>query len=406
LALTNYLILFIPLNQFFPTMAINVFDSPSMAPSEQAPPRDKPTTAHSTASYDHHNDDNDSLEQVHRVSPADYPKEQRSCMSTLLSKLVSAGLCLIIIGGSIAALIMFYTGGSPASFLAFHDPPGMNETFRWNTNGDYHLHLHILNSLDDSYSDAFDRYISEWNSGSPDVMTLTSERLSPDPSCQPYVGMMNVCNDDFGATGWRGINGIVTENGYIVHSVAKMNDYYLSTEGEEFKLYTMCHEMGHGFGLPHTDEDFYNVDRGDCLDYTTRPQNNLHPGQYNYDLLYEIYGDPNAPDATTADAGTFLDTAVYPGSQTVKKWFDQVNSSSTSSGGRLLGRSRELLLERVQDNYKQVMALLERPNATDAMDEWNATQVKAGPLRDRFDVDLGSGYKLLVQKLLVAPNVE
>ena len=28
-------------------------------------------------------------------------------------------------------------------------------------------------------------------------------------------------------------------------------------------LYTMCHELGHGWGLPHTDENHLNRDRGD-----------------------------------------------------------------------------------------------------------------------------------------------
>jgi hypothetical protein len=48
--------------------------------------------------------------------------------------------------------------------------------------------------------------------------------------------------------------------------------------------------MGHGFGLPHTDEKYWNLDRGDCLDYTIRPERNLSPGLYNYQLLAQLYG--------------------------------------------------------------------------------------------------------------------
>jgi hypothetical protein len=212
-----------------------VSDSASMTHSEHAPPREKPIV-HLTPIYS--DDDVFEMEKAHSLAQ-DYPRERPSCLSCLMSKLISAGLCFIIIGGTITALVMFYTGGSPASLLDFHDPPGLNQTERWNTGGAYHLNLHILNNMDDSYTDYFDRYVSEWDNGNPDVMTLTSERLTPDSSCQPYVGMMNVCNNDFGATGWRGINGIVTKNGYIVHSVAKMNDYYLNSEGEDFRLYTM-----------------------------------------------------------------------------------------------------------------------------------------------------------------------
>lgn len=45
----------------------------------------------------------------------------------------------------------------------------------------------------------------------------------------------------------------------------------------------------HGFGLPHTDENPYNQDQGNCLDYTTTPQNNLYPGQLNYQKLHRMY---------------------------------------------------------------------------------------------------------------------
>lgn len=56
-----------------------------------------------------------------------------------------------------------------------------------------------------------------------------------------------------------------------------------------------CHENGHGFGLPHTDEDHFNRDRGDCMDYTTRTRNNLLPGDFNLDLLESLYGTPAQP---------------------------------------------------------------------------------------------------------------
>ena len=51
----------------------------------------------------------------------------------------------------------------------------------------------------------------------------------------------------------------------------------------------MCHEIGHGFGLPHTDENPYNTDKGNCLDYTITPDNNLYPGQVNYEKLNGMY---------------------------------------------------------------------------------------------------------------------
>jgi hypothetical protein len=48
--------------------------------------------------------------------------------------------------------------------------------------------------------------------------------------------------------------------------------------------------MGHGFGLPHTDENYSNTNLGNCLDYTMHVQGNLSPGAFNYNLLSLMYG--------------------------------------------------------------------------------------------------------------------
>ena len=69
-----------------------------------------------------------------------------------------------------------------------------------------------------------------------------------------------------------------------------MNEHYLLNADYDERLYTMCHEIGHGFGLPHTDENFNNKDLGNCLDYTNTPSNNLRPGDANCVRLLEMYG--------------------------------------------------------------------------------------------------------------------
>jgi len=100
---------------------------------------------------------------------------------------------------------------------------------------------------------------------------------------------------NYGSTGWLGINEIVKSGpkGIIHSSVAKMNDYYLLYGGYDERLYTMCHELGHGYGLPHTDENFDNKDLGNCLDYTNNPSNNLRPGIANCQRLLDMYGPVN-----------------------------------------------------------------------------------------------------------------
>jgi hypothetical protein len=72
--------------------------------------------------------------------------------------------------------------------------------------------------------------------------------------------------------------------------VAKLNEFYLASSDENQRQYTMCHEIGHGFGLPHTDENFYNADLGNCMDYTSNPEVNKQPAQVNYLFLFDLYG--------------------------------------------------------------------------------------------------------------------
>ena len=48
--------------------------------------------------------------------------------------------------------------------------------------------------------------------------------------------------------------------------------------------------LGHGLGLGHFDENFYNKDLGNCMDYTERPENNMHPDESNFLVLEELYG--------------------------------------------------------------------------------------------------------------------
>ena len=98
---------------------------------------------------------------------------------------------------------------------------------------------------------------------------------------------------NYGETGWLGINEVLktVPQGIIQSSVAKMNEHYLLNADCDERLYTMCHEVGHGFGLPHTDENFNNKDLGNCLDYTNTPKNNLRPGAANCNRLLEMYGN-------------------------------------------------------------------------------------------------------------------
>lgn len=165
-----------------------------------------------------------------------------------------------------------------------------NSTYEWDNNGKG-LSLELWNALDDTWQGEYEVAVQDWETGTPDSLTLTTKKVEVDRICEPVDGVMKVCSGNYGETGWLGINELIIINKRkIKNSVAKMNEYYLRNADGDKRRYVMCHEIGHGFGLPHTDETFDNRDLGDCLDYTNTPKNNLLPGQVNYDKLQVLYG--------------------------------------------------------------------------------------------------------------------
>eukprot|EP00934_Nitzschia_sp_Nitz4_P004064 Nitzschia sp. Nitz4//scaffold177_size45885//37495//38545//NITZ4_007212-RA/size45885-processed-gene-0.51-mRNA-1//-1//CDS//3329539076//4054//frame0 len=167
-----------------------------------------------------------------------------------------------------------------------------NSTNSWPTSGSGGLELVLLNALDDTWQTEFVNAVDDWENGDPDALTLTIQQGEVDYSCTQVDGLQKVCNANFGETGWLGINELITATltGEIQSSVAKMNEYYLLNADDDERQYTMCHEIGHGFGLPHTDESFTNPSLGNCMDYTNKPEENLHPDETNYQRLVSLYG--------------------------------------------------------------------------------------------------------------------
>jgi hypothetical protein len=172
-----------------------------------------------------------------------------------------------------------------------NDPAlGSNATNTWKNNGNG-IRLELLNALDETWQNEFALAVSDWDASNS--LILSTQDVTPESACSQKDDVMKVCNGNYGKTGWLGINEIMStkqEGGTIISSVAKMNEYYLQNSDQDERQYTMCHEIGHGFGLPHTDENFNNADLGNCLDYTRNPKNNLHPDAGNFAFLAELYG--------------------------------------------------------------------------------------------------------------------
>jgi hypothetical protein len=66
----------------------------------------------------------------------------------------------------------------------------------------------------------------------------------------------------------------------------------------------------HGFGLPHTDEDPYNENLGNCLDYTKDPGGggNLYPGAVNLKKLKSMYLSRRKLSSSENEDGSVIET--------------------------------------------------------------------------------------------------
>jgi predicted Zn-dependent protease len=290
-------------------------------------------------------------------------------------------LCCIVILG-VVGIVAFYYMADDGTVKGIHDLlpedlqqelfkkedpfSGLNETKVWrnNQNG---LPITIINALDKSWYTYFNIAVLQWDAGIPDALTINTKisRLSNDTECEPVTNHIKVCNDNYGETNWKGVNQVYSdENGFIISSVALMNEYYLSSEDlfNDDKQYTMCHEIGHGFGLPHSDEIFMNRDRLNCMDYTVRPSRNKQPSTENYEYLQKLYGsvENNSTETSTQDVTESMLAAKPQSSDEQrsghkgqhylrKKPFDSAANSSDEKGHRALESTPSWLIHASQE---------------------------------------------------------
>jgi hypothetical protein len=125
-----------------------------------------------------------------------------------------------------------------------------------------------------------------------------------DPStCPPVLGKDEVCNFNYGDTGWLGIAQIwiYRGGGHIAQGVVELNDYYFGGAGGATYAYNnsaeqqhvVCQEVGHTFGLDHQDTSGASLDT--CMDYWHNTSNSdirsTTPNAGDYGELSCIY-DP------------------------------------------------------------------------------------------------------------------
>jgi hypothetical protein len=163
---------------------------------------------------------------------------------------------------------------------------------------------------------------ADWDKS--DVINSTVAASSVDRlSCTPETGGVEICNLNYGNTGWLGIAGIFIAKGkQITRGYVKVNDFYfLAVPDPEdpndidyntpaWRQFVMCQEVGHIFGLAHQDESFTNANLGTCMDYTDDADgelgvelSNLSPNQHDLDQLAAMYGTSDGDDGNGKGGG-------------------------------------------------------------------------------------------------------
>lgn len=132
---------------------------------------------------------------------------------------------------------------------------------------------------------------------------IVAGRSNP-KNCKAVAGTIQVCNSRYGNTQWLGIASIWLSGGHISQGTTKLNDTYFNTPSYNtpaWRRLVTCQEVGHDYGLGHTNEIFTNTNDGTCMDYTNAPAggtlggfnygaSNEYINQHDKDMLATIYG--------------------------------------------------------------------------------------------------------------------
>lgn len=160
--------------------------------------------------------------------------------------------------------------------------------------------LKLGNNLNSNWSSYLNTASGDWSQSTVLQTNVVTGQSSPS-TCPPTAGRVEVCNANYGSTGWLGIAQIWASGFHITQGVTKLNDYYFNQaryNTPSWRLMVTCQEVGHTFGLDHQDENFNNLNLGTCMDYSNDPSgtagtngtlNNEHPNAHDYEQLASIY---------------------------------------------------------------------------------------------------------------------
>lgn len=165
---------------------------------------------------------------------------------------------------------------------------------------------------------------SDWNSGNSAVLTAIIGGTS-NKRCSMVAGTTQVCNSRYGNNGWLGLASInITGGTHITQGSAKMNDTYFDTatyNNPNERLYVMCQEVAHTFGLDHQSTD--GSSQNSCMDYFSNTGTNAtstlstKPNAHDCEQLNIMYSHLDSSTTVASIAAMIAAAAAHGNSADV-----------------------------------------------------------------------------------------
>lgn len=165
---------------------------------------------------------------------------------------------------------------------------------------------------------------SDWSQSSVLDTSVVAGGANP-RNCRPTNGQDQICNANYGNTGWLGVAQIwITSGSHIYQGTVKNNDYYFGSSSYQYNntaemQHVICQEIGHTFGLDHQSTDGTSLNT--CMDYyhntSASDTKSTHPNAGDYDELLCIYDPASNGKTLTSGPHTCLGTGHLDSSSTV-----------------------------------------------------------------------------------------
>lgn len=167
------------------------------------------------------------------------------------------------------------------------------------------LTIPVGDNVDSRWDSYLVQAVNDWNQSTVIQSPLVAGSTNP-KNCRGVSGTIQVCNGNYGQTGWLGIASISISGGHIVQGTTKLNDTYFNTaqyNTPSWRALVTCQEIGHDYGLGHQNEDFNTDLTTSCMEYTNLPQGNEHPDAHDFEQLLTIYNHIESAASTTFGPG-------------------------------------------------------------------------------------------------------